>query len=273
MDALIVYAPLVFALAAVGAVAGVIAGLFGIGGGILIVPALYYVFGALGYSDTAMHMAVGTSLATIVATSIRSVLAHDKKDAVDWTIVRGWTPWIVLGAIAGAALAGYLSAGSLTAIFGVVAIVVAIQFIFGDPEWRLAEDMPRGVGRALFGGGIGGLSALMGIGGGVFGVTFMTLCGRPIHQAVGTSAGFGGAIGLFAATGYVMTGWDMVGRAPLSVGYVSIPGFFAVALLTTSLAPFGARLAHSMDGVLLRRLFGILMALNAVNMLRETLMA
>ena len=264
---------LLAALAGAGVFAGLVAGLFGIGGGVVIVPALYYVLRTLGYDEHAMHVAVGTSLATIVATSIRSVMSHDAKGAVDWDVIKGWTPFIALGALLGSILAGWISGAELTLIFGFIGLVVAAQFIFGRPSWRIADDLPKGAGRIAGGAGIGLLSSLMGIGGGVFGVTLMTLFGRPIHQAIGTAAGFGAAIGLPAAVGYAYGGWGEAGLPPFSIGYVSAPGFVAIALLTTSLAPFGARLAHSLNSVLLKRLFGILMALTALNMLREILMS
>ena len=266
------FGPLLVALIGAGAFAGVIAGLFGVGGGVVIVPALYYTLKVLGFPDQAMHVAVGTSLATIIATSVRSVLAHNEREAVDWSVLKGWTPFIVLGALAGAVIADNISGRELTIVFAVMAAILSAQFIFGRPSWKLAEDLPGGLPRAGIGGGIGIMSSLMGIGGGVFGVTLMTLCGRPVHQAVGTAAGFGAAIGLPGAIGYMVAGWGESGLPPFSIGFVSLPGFVFIALLTTALAPVGARIAHSMDAKLLKRLFGVLMALTAMNMLREMLL-
>ena len=196
----------------------------------------------MGYSETAMHVAVSTSLATIILTSIRSVMAHNSHGAVDWQIIRGWAPWIVIGALIGMAVSGYLSNRGLLAIFGSLAFLLAAQLYFGRPTWRLADDMPTGMARAGLGASVGALSALMGIGGGTFGVSLMTLCGRPIHRAVATAAGWGIAIGL--------------------------PGAFAlISTFTVTMAPVGAKLAHSLDAAKLKRWFAILLAVVAARML------
>jgi len=136
------YLPLLAALALTGAFAGLIAGLFGIGGGVVMVPALFFVFSALGYDETAMHAAVGTSLAVIVATSLRSVSEHAKRGAVDFQVLKTWTPWIIAGALAGSVIADFAPGEALTALFGVVALLLSAQFFFGRPDWRLAEDLP-----------------------------------------------------------------------------------------------------------------------------------
>lgn len=166
MDLIVQYGPLLVALAAAGAAAGLAAGLFGIGGGAIIVPVLYFLFDAMGYGETAMHVAVSTSLATIILTSARSVSAHNSHGAVDWSIIRGWAPWIVLGALAGMSLTGFLSKRALLGIFGSLAFLLSAQLFFGRPTWRLADDMPKGPLRAALGMAVGALSALMGIGGG-----------------------------------------------------------------------------------------------------------
>ena len=201
MELAVQYGPLLVALALAGAAAGLAAGLFGIGGGAIIVPVLYFLFDAMGYGETAMHVAVSTSLATIILTSARSVSAHNSHGAVDWSIIRGWAPWIMLGALAGMSLTGFLSKRALLGIFGSLAFVLSAQLFFGRPTWRLADDMPKGPLRSVLGMAVGALSALMGIGGGTFGVSLMTLYGRPIHQAVATAAGWGVAIGLPSALG------------------------------------------------------------------------
>ncbi|WP_065383035.1 sulfite exporter TauE/SafE family protein, partial [Hyphomonas sp. ND6WE1B] len=207
MDLVVQYGPLLVALALAGAAAGLAAGLFGIGGGAIIVPVLYFLFDAMGYGEAAMHVAVSTSLATIILTSARSVSAHNSHGAVDWSIIRGWAPWIVLGALAGMSLTGFLSKRALLGIFGSLAFVLSAQLFFGRPTWRLADDMPKGPLRAALGMAVGALSALMGIGGGTFGVSLMTLYGRPIHQAVATAAGWGVAIGLPSAIMAIYIGW------------------------------------------------------------------
>ncbi|WP_421786063.1 sulfite exporter TauE/SafE family protein [Hyphobacterium sp.] len=263
-------AGLAIALVATGLFAGLIAGLFGIGGGVVMVPAFYFVLGVLGYDDAVrMHMAVGTSLAVIVATSLRSVAAHAKHGAVDFAILRRWTPWIVAGALVGGFVADLIPGRGLTGLFGVVALLLSLQFFFGRPDWRLAETMPGGALRAGLGSLIGLLSSLLGIGGGVFGVTLMTLCGKSIRQAVATAAGFGVAIGVPGALGFIVWGWDEPGRTPTALGYVDGLGFLILAASAFFVAPLGAKLAHTLPERLLRRLFALGLVLTAVSLLRE----
>jgi uncharacterized membrane protein YfcA len=139
---------------------------------------------------------------------------------------------------------------------------------FANPNWRVFAELPRGIWRALIAGGLGLLSAMMGIGGGAIGVTVMTLCGRPIHQAVATASGFGAAIAIPAALGYAVVGWGRAGLPPLSLGFVNVPGFVFLALLTTITAPVGARLAHRLPQLTLKRAFAVVLAVLALNMLR-----
>ena len=258
------------ALTGAGLFAGFIGGLFGIGGGVVIVPVLYLVLTALGVDEAVrMHIAVGTSLSTIISTSWRSLAAHTKAGAVDYDILKAWAPWITFGALLGAGLAGLANTEALMIVFGGGLLLVAAQMGLADPNWRVFRDLPRGIARAVVAGAIGLLSAMMGIGGGAFGVTVMTLCGRPIHQAVATASGFGAAIAAPAALGYIISGWGREGLPPWSLGFVSVPGFVLLALLTAITAPIGARLAHRLPQQTLKRAFAILLALVAINMLRE----
>ncbi len=265
------YGILILALGACGLFSGTAAGMFGIGGGAVIVPVLIILFESLGYSETASHAAIATSLATIILTSARSVMAHHKRGAVDWQVIRTWAPWIMLGAIAGQLVAGQLSAVMLKGFFGVMAYLLAAQLFFGRPGWRLSEDLPSGAGRAGLGGGIGVLSALMGIGGGTFGVSLLTVCGRSIHQAVATAAGFGIAIGLPSAVTAIFVGWGQEGLPPFSLGYVNVAAFALISLFTVTMAPVGARLAHSLDAGLLKKLFAILLSVVATKMVWDTI--
>lgn len=259
----------ILALVGAGLFAGFVGGLFGIGGGAVIVPVLYYLFTLLGVDEAVrMHVAIGTALSTIISTSWRSLSAHTKAGAVDYAVLKAWAPWITLGALLGAGLAGFANTEALLIVFGAGLLLIALQMGLGNPNWRIAEDLPTGAPRALTAGAIGALSAMMGIGGGAFGVTLMTLCGRPIHQAVATASGFGAAIALPAALGYVITGWGQAGLPPWSLGYVNLPGFAVLALLTALTAPFGARLAHRLPQKNLKRAFAALLALVALNMLR-----
>jgi uncharacterized membrane protein YfcA len=264
---------LVLALAATGAFAGLVAGMFGIGGGVVMVPAMYYVFNALGYDgDRVMHVAVGTSLAVIVATSLRSVSSHAKHDAVDFKVLRAWAPWIVVGTLIGTVLAHYTPGRTLTGLFGGMALLLSVQFFFGRLDWRLRDDMPDGVLRIALGNLIGMLSAMMGIGGGVFGVTVMTLCGKTIHRAVATAAGFGVAIGLPGAVGNIVNGWGSE-AVPMSLGYVNLPGFALLAGSAFFVTPVGARLAHDLPAKHLKRLFAVGLVIVGAMLLREAFFA
>lgn len=267
MSLLIEYWPFLAALVGAGLLAGLTAGMFGIGGGAVIVPVLFFLFRALGYEQTAMHVAVATSLATIIATSIRSVMAHNARGAVDWKVIRTWGPWIMVGATIGMALSGFISGEGLTLFFGVMGFLLSAQLWFGHPEWRLAPDLPTGTPRAALGLGVGGLSALMGIGGGTFGVSLMTVCGRPMHQAVATAAGFGVAIGLPGAITAILVGWGREGLPPFSLGHVNLPAFLLIAIFTVTMAPVGARLAHALDAARLRKMFALLLLIVAVRMI------
>jgi len=263
------YYVLILALAATGALAGLIAGLFGIGGGIVMVPAMYYVFQSLGYDgDRVMHVAVGTSLAVIVATSMRSVTAHAKQGAVDFQVLRQWAPFIVMGTLIGTVIADYIPSRGLTGLFGGMALLLSLQFFFGRLNWKLADDLPGGPLRILLANIIGMLSALMGIGGGVMGVTLMTLCGRTIHRAVATAAGFGVAIGIPGALGFIVNGWGSA-EVPLSLGYVNMPGFALLAGCAFFVAPVGAKLAHALPERRLKRFFAIGLAIIGTMLLRE----
>lgn len=263
---------LVAALAAAGLIGGLIAGLFGVGGGTVLVPALFYAFEALGVGGEGnLHTAIGTSLLTIVATSWRSLGAHRSHGAVDEQVLKSWTPWVALGGLVGAALAGITSMGGLAIVYGVCLTLVAAQMGLLPERLTLRRDLPAGWGRRIVGGLIGMFSALMGVGGGSFGGMTMTLCGRPIHQAVATASGFGVAIGTAAALGFVVFGWDAVGRPPFSLGYVNFPAGIILGSITVLTAPFGARLAHRMSRTLLRKTFAVYLLATAASVLIKAL--
>jgi uncharacterized protein len=271
IDSLLPYWPALLALVVAGVLAGLAAGLFGIGGGAIIVPVLSVLLESLGFSDTAQHVAVSTSLATIILTSMRSVQAHARENAVDWDLIKAWSPFIVCGALIGMALAGAMTKDALRLAFGLIGLLAAAQLIFGRPNWQLAREMPTGLPRAGLGVGTGILSALMGIGGGTFGVTLMTLCGRPVHRAVATASGWGVAIGVPGALAAILAGWGKDGLPPGSLGYVNVPAFVLLSIFTVWLAPVGARLAHKTDAALLKRLFGVMLGLVALRMLWQSL--
>lgn len=265
------YGVMMLALATAGLFAGLVAGMFGIGGGSVIVPVLFFLLDGLGFGETAMHVAVSTSLATIILTSVRSVMAHQTHDAVDWGVIRGWAPWIMFGAACGIGLSGLMSKQMLLGLFGTLLVLLSAQLIFGRPSWKLASEMPVGASRAGLGTVIGTLSALMGIGGGTFGVSLMTLCGMPIHRAVATAAGWGVAIGLPGAIAAILVGWGREGLPPFSVGFVNLPAFALISFFTVLMAPVGAALAHKLPADNLRKLFGALLVLVALRMVWQAL--
>jgi len=279
MDGQTIY--LILALMAVGAAAGFSAGLFGIGGGAIIVSALYYTFSALGFpNDIIMHAAVATSSATIIVTSLRSASGHHKHGAVDWGLiwpknwVFSWGVWIGIGSLfAAGILAKYLSGNMLTLIFGGMASLIALQLIFGRPDWRLADKVPVNGVTPPIGFTLGALCSLMGIGFGSFGVTFMVLCGKRIHRAIGTAAALGIFISIPATIGFIISGQGVAGRPPFSLGYVNLLGFALIASISFLFIPFGVRTAHKMPQDKLRMAFGICLLLVALNMLRKVLLA
>jgi len=258
-------------LAAIGAFAGVLAGLLGVGGGIVLVPAFFYAFQTLGYDGPAlMQMCLATSLATIIVTSVRSVMSHNKKGAVDWDILRGWAPGIVIGAVLGMLVVAQLRSTTLQAIFGVLALIVGLYMGFGRATWRLGLSMPTGLGRAALSPAMGFLSVLMGIGGGSFGVPLMSLFSVPIHRAVATAAGFGVLIAVPSVIGFLLV--DMAGPVPpLTIGAVNLVAFAIVIAMTLITTPLGVRLAHAMDPGPLKRVFAVFLVLVALNMLRKAL--
>ncbi len=263
--------PMAALLLGIGAFAGVIAGLLGVGGGIILVPAFFYMFSALGYgSDQLMQICLGTSLATIIVTSLRSLAAHHRKEAVDWEILRGWAPGIALGAVLGVLVAASLGSAVLQGIFGLLALAVGAYLGLGRGEWRLGAAMPRGAVRAAMAPALGFLSVLMGIGGGSFGVPLMSLYGVPIHRAVATAAGFGVTIALPSVAGFLLVPPAEI-RPPLTIGAVNLPAFVLVVAMTMLTAPVGVRLAHAMDAKPLRRVFAVFLTLVALNMLRKAL--
>ena len=255
-------------LAIAGVVSGILAGLLGVGGGIVIVPVLYHVFSYLEIDDAIrMHLAVGTSLATIIPTSIRSVRAHQKRHAFDAALFKAWAPGIFVGVIIGAWLASMATFSALTSVFAVVAMIVAIHMGFGHKDFVVSAEAPKGAIRAALTTFIGAISAMMGIGGGTLSVPIMTLFGVPIHRAVGTAAGLGMVIAIPGVIGFMVGGWNATGLPPASIGYVNWLGFLLIVPATVIAVPLGARLAHSLDPRPLRRVFAAFLAFTATRML------
>jgi uncharacterized membrane protein YfcA len=249
---------LAVALIVSGAISGLLAGIFGVGGGAVIVPVLYQGLTFLDVDDAVrMHLSIGTSLAIIVPTSIRSFMAHRRRGGVDMELLRGWLIPVPLGVAAASVVAAAISGAALRGIFAVLATVVALRLLFNRERWRLGTVLPGNPVRAVVGALIGFFSTLIGIGGGVLNNTFMTLFGRPMHQAVATSAGVGVLISLPAAVGYMWAGWGAAGLPPFSAGFVNVLGLVLVIPITVLVAPLGVRLAHAMSKRQLEIGFGL----------------
>jgi uncharacterized membrane protein YfcA len=264
--------PLLLLMLAIGGFAGIVAGLLGVGGGIILVPAFFFAFEALGYgSDNLMQICLATSLATIVVTSVRSVMGHHKKGAVEWLILKSWAPWIASGAVLGVVAASGLRSQYLMAIFGVLGVIVGLYLAFGRPHWRLGDVMPSGAGRYSSGTVLGFLSVLMGIGGGSFGVPLMTLYAIPIHRAVATAAGFGVIIAVPSVIGFLMLDLSGPNLPPYTFGAVNVVAFAVIISMTMITTPLGVKLAHATDPKPLRRVFAVFIFVMALNMLRKAL--
>jgi len=261
------------AMVAAGVVAGLIAGLLGVGGGIVLVPILFYLFTALDVHESIrMHMAVGTSLTTIVATALSSTRAHYKRGSIDTALLRSWGPWLFGGAVGGMALFSVIDSSVLSLIFGVVALIIALYMLLSkEPAEETTDRFPKGPLRWLLGVVVGGVSSLMGIGGGTLSVPLLSLYKYPIRRAVGTAAAIGLLISIPGAIGAFVSGLGSQHLPPFSVGYVNLLAFIVLVPLTGAVAPYGARLAHSINPVYLRYAFAAFLLFNSINMLTAAL--
>jgi len=252
-------------LVAVGALSGFLAGVFGIGGGAILVPVFYECFRLAGVPlEVRMPLCVGTSLAIIIPTSIRSYRAHNARGAVDQEILRAWWLPIIIGVLAGSVTARYAPEKLFKVVFVMVAWFAAVRLLAAKENWRLAGDLPKGPVMRAFGFVVGLLATLMGVGGGVFANVLMTFYGRPIHQAVATSAAIAVLVSIPGAVGYAYAGWPAAAhfpdvlalQFPFALGYVSLIG--ALVVMPTSLltAPLGVKLAHAMSRKTLERAYG-----------------
>src|SRR3979490_3164271 len=252
-------------LVGVGAISGFFAGVFGIGGGAILVPVFYECFRLAGVPlEVRMPLCIGTSLAIIIPTSIRSFRAHHFRGAVDMDVLRVWAVPVISGVILGSVIARYAPERLFKYVFVAVAWSAAARLLFGRDSWRFGETLPSGFLMKVYGGLIGLLSTLMGVGGGLFSNLLMTFYGRPIHQAVATSSALAVLISIPGALGYVYAGWPAAARypdvaalqLPFALGYVSLIG--ALLVMPTSLltAPLGVRTAHAMSKRTLEMAFG-----------------
>lgn len=251
----------------IGSATGLLAGLLGLGGGVIVVPALLAAFSVQGVAGQhSMQLALGTSLATICFTSLSSVRAHHRRGAVDFGIVRGITPGILAGSFGGSWAAAALPGQLLKAGFAVFLCFVCVRMLT-HRERASTRGLPGFGGMTAVGLGIGALSAIVGIGGGTLTIPFMTRCGVPMHRAVGTSAAIGFPIALAGALGYIVNGLAVAGLPTPTFGYVYLPALAGIALASVLVAPLGARLAHALPVAALRRIFALLLLVVAARLL------
>lgn len=256
-----------FALIGLGAFAGFLAGLLGVGGGIVLVPGLFYVFTFLGFeSPYLMHIAVGTSLAIIVPTGFSSARAHWKKDAVDMGIVRTLGVGIVIGVILGTLLISGLSGVALKMIFATALLIFAVLMLSNTTKVQVFDGIPPQPWASAAGGFIGFISTLIGIGGATLSVPFMTFCKVPIHRAIGTAAALGLVISVPASLGSIVVGWDAEGRLPFSLGFVNVAAWAFIIPVSVMVAPLGAMAAHRLPVRILKRGFAVFMIFVALRM-------
>jgi uncharacterized membrane protein YfcA len=262
--------PLV-ALLAAGLFAGFCAGMFGIGGGFVVVPALLLVLPLIGGKEFP-HVAVGTSAATIIFASLRSVTAHAKRGAVDFEILKSWAPWLILGDTAGVVLANYIDGHGLLLIFAIGVLLMSVMFIVPRlSEHVISDQMPSGFTRVAIAGGLGTFSSLLGIGGGTIAITVMTLCSRTIHKAIATASGVGTLIAVPTTIGFIVIGLYKHGLPWGSLGYVNIPAAIAISSMSVLTAPFGVAAAHRLPAAPLKRIFGAYLVVISLFMFKNAL--
>jgi uncharacterized membrane protein YfcA len=250
-----------------GIFAGFIAGLFGVGGGLTLVPILFMIFAAQDFPvDHVMHLALGTSMATIVFTSVSSMRAHHAHGAVRWDIVRAMAPGLVLGTFGGSLFAGMVPTKPLVIVFTCVVYYASLQMIL-DFKPKAHRQLPGAFGLFAAGGLIGIVSSMVAAGGGFMSIPFMLFCNVVIHGAVGTSSALGFPIAVAGMIGYVVAGWGEPGLPALSAGYIYLPAFAGIVALSVLAAPYGAKLAHRLPVKQLKRAFGGFLALLATKML------
>lgn len=268
MHELLSLLPLAAVLVATGCVAGVLAGLLGVGGGIIVVPVLFTMLGLIDIDPSVrMHVAVGTSLASIVITSIVSARSHHRRGAVDVALLKSWGGWIFAGSVAGTLIAGSVGGDVLGLVFAAVAMCVALYMSATPPDFRLRDSLPAGPAGWASGSVIGGLSAMMGIGGGTLCVPFFNAFGFPVHRAVGTAAAIGLIIAVPAALGFIITGWGIAALPAASVGHVNLLGLVLIAPFTSLTAPLGVKLAHRLSPRALKLAFAFFLFATSVRMI------
>ncbi|GHA29822.1 UPF0721 transmembrane protein [Devosia pacifica] len=266
-DMLMDYSIWIAAMVFAGIVGGFVAGLLGVGGGIVIVPILYFVLDGMGVGDEIrMKIAVATSLASIVFTSLSSARSHYSRGAVDFSLLKSWGIPIFIGVIAGTVTAGLVSGMVLTTVFAVVALLVALNMLLRANSVALTDGFPNGIVKAVSGFFVGLISSMMGIGGGTLSVPILTAFGFDIRRAVGTAAAIGFIIAIPGTIGYAIAGWGANGLPASSVGYVNLIALVALAPLTMLIAPLGAKMAHNIPRKVLSYAFAAFLFLTSARM-------
>ena len=250
-----------------GVVVGVLAGLLGVGGGLIIVPMVVFTLTWQGVpSQHLMHLALGTSMASIIFTSVSSFWAHHQRGAVHWLVVRRIVLGILVGTFLGSCLASRMSTNLLKGIFVVFLYYMGFQLL-ANKKPRPARGLPGPLGMFGVGSGIGAVSSLVGIGGGLLSVPFMVWCNLTVHDAIGTSAAIGFPIAIAGTIGYIVNGLQVPGLPPYSLGYVYLPALAGIVAASVLTAPLGARLAHSLPVEKLKRVFALFLFVMGIKML------
>jgi len=259
---------LFFSYIGLGVIAGFAAGLLGVGGGLIIVPVLILIFQSKHFSpDIIVHLAIGTSLATIIFTSLSSIYAHHFRfKAVRWDIAKQLTPGIIMGALLGAIIADVVSAKNLQQFFGFFELFVALQMAF-NIKAHAVRTLPKITGMLAAGTGIGVISSIVGIGGGTLTVPFLSWCNVKMQEAVATSAACGLPIAVAGCVGFIFTGWNEFTLPENSLGYVYWPAFLSIVIASMFVAPLGAWLAHRLSAAKLKRFFSLVLLMLGLNML------
>ncbi len=248
---------------ALGAIVGLFAGLLGIGGGVIIIVGLLEIFKHLNFPEShLMHMALGTSMASILFGSISSLRAHQQLESVDWSIVKGMAPGILVGGFLATFAAARAPSSVLKIIFAVFMLYTAAQ-MFMNVKPKRHRELPGGGGMLAAGTLIGAISSLIGVGGAAVSIPFMTWCNVTMHRAIGTAAAIGFPVALFGTIGYIVNGWHIPGLPDHSLGFVYLPACIAIVIPSALVAPYGARLSHKLPVATLKKIFGCLLLLLA----------